>query len=64
MVKTLGTFRIALWRGIQVAVKTLGEEVFTDDDKVKAFHDELTLLQKIRHPNVVQFLGAEHKARQ
>ncbi|KAK7372855.1 hypothetical protein VNO80_06243 [Phaseolus coccineus] len=42
----------------KVVVKTLGEEVFTDDDKVKAFHDELTLLEKIRHPNVVQFLGA------
>ncbi|KAG5081638.1 hypothetical protein AAZX31_02G271100 [Glycine max] len=55
---TKGTFRIALWRGTQVAVKTLGEELFTDDDKVKAFHDELTLLEKIRHPNVVQFLGA------
>ncbi|KAH1092828.1 hypothetical protein GLYMA_14G026700v4 [Glycine max] len=55
---TKGTFRIALWRGIQVAVKTLGEELFTDDDKVKAFHYELTLLEKIRHPNVVQFLGA------
>ncbi|XP_057441301.1 integrin-linked protein kinase 1 [Lotus japonicus] len=55
---TKGTYRIALWRGIEVAVKTLGEEVCTDDDKVNAFHDELALLQKIRHPNVVQFLGA------
>ncbi|BBH01025.1 Integrin-linked protein kinase family [Prunus dulcis] len=53
-----GTYRIASWRGIQVAVKRLGEEVLIDEDKVKAFRDELEFLQKIRHPNVVQFLGA------
>ncbi|OVA14292.1 Protein kinase domain [Macleaya cordata] len=55
---TKGTFRTALWRGIQVAVKKIGEELITDEDKVRAFIDELALLQKIRHPNVVQFLGA------
>ncbi|XP_021766374.1 serine/threonine-protein kinase HT1-like isoform X1 [Chenopodium quinoa] len=53
-----GTYRIALWRGIEVAVKTLGIDVVMDEEKVKAFTDELALLQKIRHPNVVQFLGA------
>lgn len=55
---TKGTYCIASWRGIQVAVKRLKEEVINDDDKVNAFRDELALLQKIRHPNVVQFLGA------
>ncbi|KAG1367785.1 integrin-linked protein kinase 1 [Cocos nucifera] len=55
---TKGTFRVATWRGIQVAVKRLGEDVITDEDKVTAFRDELALLQQIRHPNVVQFLGA------
>jgi hypothetical protein len=29
-----GTFCVALWRGIQVAVKKLGEEVLSDEDKV------------------------------
>ncbi|KAK9051626.1 hypothetical protein SSX86_028253 [Deinandra increscens subsp. villosa] len=55
---TKGTFAVASWRGTQVAVKKLGDELFTDEDKVTAFRDELELLQKIRHPNVVQFLGA------
>lgn len=29
-----GTFCIASWRGIQVAVKKLGEEFFVDEEKV------------------------------
>ncbi|KMT02281.1 hypothetical protein BVRB_9g205990 [Beta vulgaris subsp. vulgaris] len=53
-----GTYRLASWRGIEVVVKTLGTEVVMDEQKVKAFMDELELLQTVRHPNVVQFLGA------
>ncbi|WOK91431.1 hypothetical protein Cni_G00122 [Canna indica] len=55
---TKGTFLLAIWRGIQVAVKMFDEDVMTNEDKVSAFMDELALFQKIRHPNVVQFLGA------
>ncbi|KAL3820210.1 hypothetical protein ACJIZ3_006115 [Penstemon smallii] len=54
---TKGTYKIASWGGTQVAVKTFWEGI-ADEDKVRAFTDELALLQKIRHPNVVQFLGA------
>ncbi|XP_071930613.1 serine/threonine-protein kinase 12 isoform X2 [Coffea arabica] len=57
--KPLGTtFKVASWRGTKVGVKKFGEEVISDEDKVRAFRDELALLQKLRHPNLVQFLGA------
>ncbi|GJN17676.1 hypothetical protein PR202_gb04765 [Eleusine coracana subsp. coracana] len=64
-----GTYQKATWRGIPVAVKKLDDDLIRDDDKVwfggipfshcrQAFRNELDVLQLIRHPNVVQFLGA------
>ncbi|XP_042010751.1 integrin-linked protein kinase 1-like isoform X2 [Salvia splendens] len=52
-----GTFKLATWAGTPVAVKIFYEGA-ADENKVRAFRDELSLLLSIRHPNVVQFLGA------
>ncbi|CAK9210161.1 unnamed protein product [Sphagnum jensenii] len=52
-----GKYRVAIWHGTKVAVK----ELYTGDladEGLRQFRSELDLLQKLRHPNVVQFLGA------
>ncbi|KAL1560375.1 integrin-linked protein kinase 1-like isoform X1 [Salvia divinorum] len=54
---TKGTFKLATWAGTQVAVKVFYEGA-ADENKVRSFRDELSLLLSIRHPNVVQFIGA------
>ncbi|KAG1328254.1 Integrin-linked protein kinase 1 [Cocos nucifera] len=53
-----GTYQVAKWNGTKVSVKILDRESYADPDCVNAFKDELTLLEKVRHPNVVQFVGA------
>ncbi|XP_041995221.1 integrin-linked protein kinase 1-like isoform X1 [Salvia splendens] len=54
---TKGTFKLATWAGTKVAVKVFYEGA-ADENKVRSFRDELSLLLSIRHPNVVQFIGA------
>ncbi|URE39676.1 serine threonine protein kinase [Musa troglodytarum] len=51
-------FRRAKWNGTKVSVKILDRESYSDPDRVNAFKYELNLLQKARHPNVIQFVGA------
>ncbi|XP_073000339.1 integrin-linked protein kinase 1-like isoform X2 [Typha latifolia] len=53
-----GTYQVAKWNGTKVSVKILDKERYSDPDSINAFKHELTLLEKVRHPNVVQFVGA------
>ncbi|XP_076895568.1 integrin-linked protein kinase 1-like [Bidens hawaiensis] len=53
-----GTYQIAKWNGTKVSVKILDKDSYSDPETINAFKHELTLLEKVRHPNVVQFVGA------
>ncbi|KAJ7947430.1 Ankyrin-kinase [Quillaja saponaria] len=53
-----GIYQVAKWNGTKVAVKILDKDSYLDPDSINAFKHELTILEKVRHPNVVQFVGA------
>lgn len=53
-----GTYQVAKWNGTKVAVKILDKDSYSNPDAINVFKHELTLLEKVRHPNVVQFVGA------
>ncbi|KAL4331185.1 hypothetical protein AHAS_Ahas03G0345300 [Arachis hypogaea] len=53
-----GVYQVAKWNGTKVAVKILDKDSYSDPDSINAFKHELTLLERVRHPNVVQFVGA------
>ncbi|KAG6767696.1 hypothetical protein POTOM_028910 [Populus tomentosa] len=53
-----GTYQIAKWNGTKVAVKILEKERCADPESINSFKHELTLLEKVRHPNLIQFVGA------
>lgn len=53
-----GSYQVAKWNGTKVSVKILDKDVHADHESLNAFRHELTLLEKVRHPNVVQFIGA------
>jgi serine/threonine protein kinase len=55
---TKGSYQVAKWNGTKVAVKILDKDSYSDPDSINDFKHELTLLERVRHPNVVQFVGA------
>lgn len=57
-----GEIKIVKWRGTTVAAKTILSHLTSDQKIVKEFIDELALLSRLRHPNIMQFLGAVTKS--
>uniref|UniRef100_A0A0D9VI53 non-specific serine/threonine protein kinase n=1 Tax=Leersia perrieri TaxID=77586 RepID=A0A0D9VI53_9ORYZ len=49
---------VAKWYGSKVFVKILDKDNFSDANSINEFKHKLTLLEKARHPNLVQFVGA------
>ncbi|KAI3512373.1 hypothetical protein L1887_19688 [Cichorium endivia] len=52
-----GTVYHALWYGSDVAVKLFGYQEYPDDLLV-SFKQEVSLMKRLRHPNILLFMGA------
>ncbi|GFR40685.1 hypothetical protein Agub_g1276 [Astrephomene gubernaculifera] len=52
-----GTVYRGTWRGTEVAVKLLGEQN-VDEGRIREFQAEVTIMNRLRHPNIVLFMGA------
>ncbi|KAE9603823.1 hypothetical protein Lal_00001669 [Lupinus albus] len=57
---SFGTVHRAEWHGSDVAVKVLTVQEF-EDDQMKEFLREVAIMKRVRHPNVVLFMGAVTK---
>ncbi|KAK2381052.1 hypothetical protein P8452_37140 [Trifolium repens] len=55
---SFGEILKAHWRGTPVAVKRILPSLSEDRMVIQDFRHEVNLLVKLRHPNIVQFLGA------
>ncbi|XP_020528185.1 serine/threonine-protein kinase CTR1 [Amborella trichopoda] len=57
---SFGTVHRAEWHGSDVAVKVLTDQDF-HEDQLKEFLREVAIMKRVRHPNVVLFMGAVTK---
>jgi len=51
------TVSLAKFRGVQVAVKRIHKEIISRHN-IELFQREMSIAAKLRHPNLVQFIGA------
>ncbi|XP_068646389.1 serine/threonine-protein kinase 12-like [Aristolochia californica] len=54
---SFGEVYLVKWRGTEVAAKTIRSSIASNDRVKKSFMKELEMWQRLRHPNIVQFLG-------
>ncbi|KAF8401308.1 hypothetical protein HHK36_012241 [Tetracentron sinense] len=52
-----GTVYHGLWYGSDVAVKVFSKQEYSDD-VILSFRQEVSLMKRLRHPNVLLFMGA------
>ncbi|KAK3002567.1 hypothetical protein RJ639_022062 [Escallonia herrerae] len=52
-----GTVYHALWYGSDVAIKVFSKQEYSDD-VIFAFRQEVSLMKRLRHPNILLFMGA------
>ncbi|MCO5595408.1 hypothetical protein L7F22_049450 [Adiantum nelumboides] len=55
---SFGEIRTVIWRGTKVAVKKIKASMNANPQIRKEFQKELSICKHLRHPNIVQFLGA------
>jgi len=53
-----GEVKKAVWKGTDVAVKVIYRDTFGSNNDLNVFYKELNIINKLRHPNVLMFLGA------
>ncbi|KAL8490542.1 hypothetical protein ACS0TY_022531 [Phlomoides rotata] len=52
-----GTVYHGLWYGSDIAVKVFSRQEYSDD-LISAFRQEVSLMKRLRHPNILLFMGA------
>ncbi|MQL87017.1 hypothetical protein Taro_019552 [Colocasia esculenta] len=52
-----GTVYHAIWYGSDVAVKVFSKQEYSDDI-ISSFRQEVSLMKRLRHPNILLFMGA------